>query len=227
MEGNYLDRVLETIRHESEGEEITPELIVASACWKAREVLGAYMLSPVSVETEPSDLPSVKLPHSKLAIPPMVGPEIKDPILHQTYKLDVNDKLNISLSNRPFWLDDEGLLHPITRPGYTALHVEKNTLPISLNPPLRSTCDQVIFRIPNPGLGEDAAIFHGFDTTDQLRVDQDQAKVLKLTRLLAVIALGMRELLFTNQRILDNTYLSTTPDESVDQKLRQFLEGTA
>ena len=98
------------------------------ACWRAREILGAFMLEGVDVADEsiPDAAPEDYVEYLNVD---------DDAILHETTYIEINDGQRLNLSNRPFIEDKFGKLHSYTWPGYIAIHIEDKDAPPTYSPP--------------------------------------------------------------------------------------------
>jgi hypothetical protein len=192
------------------------ERTVESICWLAREILGGYMLDPCDI-----DMPKLDGPLPGGDMPP--DPDRPDVASHElilleTHQLQINDSQNASLSNRPYLSTDGGVLLPWTQPDYVALHLEPFDMPAYSTEPDPVDCDQVIFRLPQPG-GDDAeaAIFHGFKMDEEHRI-YSLEEVERLEDFLLDFTEGLRRHM-TEEGYLHGTYLSGTPEPHMEREM--------
>jgi len=189
-----------------------------SVCWRAREILGAYMLEGVDVAIE--EIPD--------AAPEKEYEEYSefddDAILHETTYVDINDGQRLNMSNRPFIVDRFGELHAYTWPGYIAIHIENKDVPPTYSPPDKNACDQIIFRLPHADSEEGAAIFRGFDMNEESRIDIDPIEQVAIMELLETIRSIYLEIITSEQGYWQSTYLSQTPEDIDFALSNQFPE---
>lgn len=176
------------------------------ACWRAREILGAFMLEGVDVADEsiPDAAPEDYVEYLNVD---------DDAILHETTYIEINDGQRLNLSNRPFIEDKFGKLHSYTWPGYIAIHIEDKDAPPTYSPPDKATCDQIIFRLPHADTEEPAAIFRGFDMNEESRIDIDEIELASIADLLETISLMYVEIITSEEGYFQGTYLSQTPED--------------
>jgi hypothetical protein len=175
-------------------------------CWKAREILGAFMLEGIDVMdgTTPDAAPADDVENY----------DVDDAaILHETTYIEINDGQRLNMSNCPFIEDQFGKLHSYTWPGYIAIHIEDKDVPPTYSPPDKAKCDQIIFRLPHADTDEPAAIFRGFNMNEESRIDIDKIELAAIADLLETISLAYVEIITSEEGYFQGTYLSQTPDD--------------
>ena len=196
---------------------------VVLACYKAREILGAFMLEGIDVALE--EIPEAA-EYSEIEVFDVDG-EIfveDDAILHETTYIEINDGQRINISNRPFIVDNENNLHSYTWPGYVAIHIEFKDAPPTYSPPKLEDSDQIIFRLPYAGSPDDAAIFRGFDMTPESRIDTDPVELAAVIELLEMIRFSYIQIITSEEGYWQSTYLSQTPEDIEFALSNQFPE---
>jgi hypothetical protein len=187
-------------------------------CWRAREILGAYMLEgiDVAIETIPDAAPEEEYDdYTEFD---------DDAILHETTYVEINDGQRLNISNRPFIEDRFGKLHAYTWPGYIAIHIENKDAPPTYSPPDKNECDQIIFRLPHADSEEDAAIFRGFDMNEESRIDNYAIELVAVIELLETVRSLYLEIITSEEGYWQSTYLSQTPEDIEFALSQQFPE---
>jgi len=180
-------------------------------CWRAREILGAYMLEGIEIANEPIPYAA---PEEEYDQNYEKHAEIDDDaILHETTYVEINDGQRLNISNRPFIEDKFGKLHSYTWPGYIAIHIEDKGTPPTFGPPDKSGCDQIIFRLPHADSEEEAAIFRGFDMNEESRIDKDEIELVAVIELLEIVRSLYIEIITSEEGYWQGTYLSQTPED--------------
>ncbi|MEI9913907.1 MAG: hypothetical protein WDN66_02795 [Candidatus Saccharibacteria bacterium] len=194
---------------------------VTELCWRARQVLGGHMLDAVDVRGEDYEKQIEAYDAGAIDISPIEDDEEEFPVMHETAAVTINDRQQANLSNRPFLLDGSDQIIQYTSPGFVALHIEPWGLEYSQTPTSLDGCDQVIFKLPHD-LVEEAAIYRGFSLDEDNQIDHLTKEVHSLEDFLGNLNKSLIDLMVSNQGYWDVTYLSQTPEPSLDLLLESL-----